>query len=201
MGVVAMDADATTGFTPPRLTDGVVVLRLVTERDAPAMTAALSEEETVRWFESMPHPFDPAVTTRLIRDVTPGGWRTGTELWLAIADAATDEFLGEVGLRELHLPQRRGEIGYWLVPAARGRGAMQRALRLYLAWVFDELGLERIDWSAMVGNRASRATAEAVGFRDEGIRRRRMHRRYDDTRHDEAVMGLLRSDWRPDAEA
>jgi ribosomal-protein-alanine N-acetyltransferase len=197
---VDVDADATTGFTPPRLTDGVVVLRLVAERDAPAMTAGLSEEGTVRWFPSLPHPWDPAETTRLIRDITPAGWRTGTELWLAIANPATDEFLGEVGLREVHLEARRGEIGYWLMPVARGRGAMQRALRLYLAWAFDELGLHRIDWTAMVGNRASRATAEAVGFRYEGTRRRRMHRRYDDTWHDEDVMGLLRSDWDRDAE-
>ena len=54
---VDVDADATTGFTPPRLTDGVVVLRLVAERDGPAMTTGLSEEGTVRWFASLPHPW------------------------------------------------------------------------------------------------------------------------------------------------
>jgi RimJ/RimL family protein N-acetyltransferase len=178
----------------------VVVLRLVTDRDAPAMTAGLSDVDTVRWFESVPHPWHPDETARLIRDVTPSGWRNATELWLAIADAGSDEFLGEVGLREVDLTARRGEIGYWLVPAARGRGVMQRALRLFVAWAFGELGLERLDWSAMVGNRASRTTAEAVGFRYEGTRRRRMHRRYDDSRHDQDVMGLLRSDWDPAAE-
>ena len=193
-----MDADATTGLTPPRLTDGVVVLRLVTEADAPALTAGLSAVETVRWLPSLPHPWDPAETPRLIA-TAQDGWRRGDELWFAIADPATDEFLGEVGFRTVDVPARHGEIGYWLMPAARGRGAMQRALRLVLAWAFDELALERIDWSALVGNRASRATAEAVGFQYEGTRRRRLHRRYDDTWHDEDVMGLLRSDWDRDA--
>ena len=44
------------------------------------------------------------------------------------------------------------------------------------------------------------AVLEALGFQHEGTRRRRMFRRYDRTWHDEDVMGLLRSDWRGDAD-
>ena len=104
-----------------------------------------------------------------------------TRLTFSIVDSATDAFIGEVGLHHVDAAARRAEVGYWLSPEARGRGAMQRALRLLLAWAFETLGLERVDWSAVADNAASRATAEAVGFRYEGLRPHRLLRTSDGT--------------------
>ncbi|HET7901167.1 MAG TPA: GNAT family N-acetyltransferase [Candidatus Nanopelagicales bacterium] len=184
-------------LTPPTLTDGVVTLRLARRSDAEPMTAALSEENTVRWLLSVPHPYDHAESLRWVDEIAPNGWRDGTLLFLTIADADDDAFLGEVGLTHLALEDQRAEVAYWLVPEARGRGAVRRALRLLLAWAFDELDLVRIDWGAHAGNVASRAAAEAVGFRFEGTRRGRVVRRYDGARLDEWCAGLLREDFVP----
>ncbi|MBI1377406.1 MAG: GNAT family N-acetyltransferase [Frankiales bacterium] len=161
------------------------------------MTACLSDWRTAQWLVSVPHPYEHQESLDWIREVVPRGWADGSEFWLAVADEVTDEFLGEVGLRLPEPRTRCGEIGYWLTPAARGRGAMRRALTLMIDWVFTDLGLERIDWSASVGNDHSWSVAEAVGFSREGLRRRRAFRVSDGTRHDEWVAGLLRSDWRP----
>jgi RimJ/RimL family protein N-acetyltransferase len=40
---------------------------------------------------------------------------------------------------------------------------------------FEELGLERIEWRAVVGNEGSRRVAEKAGFTVEGVRRRLRH--------------------------
>lgn len=186
-----------TGPAPPRLTDGVVTLRLETEADAEPMTACLSEWDTAQWMVSVPHPSAHQESLDWITGVVPRGWSSGSEFWLAIGDGESDEFLGEVGLR---VPEPRtgcGEIGYWLVPTARGRGLMRRALILFIDWAFAELSLERIDWSASVGNDDSWKVAQALGFQHEGVRRRRAFRVADGTRHDEWVAGLLRADWHP----
>lgn len=183
-------------FQPPTLTDGVVTLRLARPHDAGPMTEGLSDVGTVEWLVSVPHPYDHQESVRWVEEVAPGGWRDGTLLFLTVADADDDSFLGEVGLTELALADRRVELAYWLAPWARGRGVMTRAVRLMLGWAFDELGIERVDWAARADNHASRAVAEAVGFRVEGVRRDRFHRRYDGARYDEQVAGLLRGELR-----
>jgi len=178
----------------PVLTDGDVVLRVATERDADAMTAGLADFETARWLISVPHPYPHEDSLAWICEVVPTGWQSGKQLWFVVADATTDQFLGEIGLRDVDRSAAMAEVGYWLAPAARGRGAARRALQLLVAWSFDDLGIERLDWAAMADNWASRAVAEAVGFRFEGVRRSRAFRISDATRHDECVMGLVRGD-------
>ncbi len=181
---------------PPTLTDGVVTLRLARPHDAAAMTEGLSDVATAEWMLTVPHPYRHEDSVRWVEDEASAGWRDRTLLFLSIADAADDSFLGEVGLTNLALQDGRVEVAYWLMPGARGRGAMTRALRLVLVWAFDELGVVRVDWAARADNDASRAVAEAVGFRVEGVRRGRFLRRYDGARYDEQVAGLLRDDLR-----
>jgi RimJ/RimL family protein N-acetyltransferase len=69
-----------------------------------------------------------------------GSWleqavRDGRTLPLAIVDAATGAVLGSCDIRrpEPDDPDR-GEIGYLLVPEARGRGAATRAMALLVGW-------------------------------------------------------------------
>jgi RimJ/RimL family protein N-acetyltransferase len=187
-GVGSPDVEA------PVLTDSVVVLRLAENRDEPAMTRALSEFDTVRWLKSVPHPLPPDESHRWVSEHVPNGWRTKDRFWFAIASPDDDAFLGEIGLDPVHLAQARAEVAYWLCPEARGKGLVRRALPLIIEWAVADLGICRFDWGAMVGNNASRAAAEAVGFKFEGTRRARLVRLFDGTRHDEWVMGLLSDD-------
>jgi RimJ/RimL family protein N-acetyltransferase len=53
------------------------------------------------------------------------------------------------------LSQGRASIGYWLVPAARGRGIATRAVRLLASWAFDELSIERLTLTCGPDNHAS----------------------------------------------
>lgn len=110
----------------PRLTDGEVVLRLVTDADAPAMTEGLAEWATAMWMPSVPHPSPHSESLDWIRGVAPKGWETGSACWWAVADTWDDAFLGEVGIRRSEARSRFGELGCWVVPAARGREAAPR---------------------------------------------------------------------------
>jgi RimJ/RimL family protein N-acetyltransferase len=105
------------------------------------------------------------------------GWIEGAEPeWaearhgaLAIVDATDDRFLGAIGLS----PQgpHGVEIGFWIVPSARGRGIATEATRLLGRWVLRDLGFDRLELLHLVGNEGSRRVAEKVGFRHEGTLR------------------------------
>jgi RimJ/RimL family protein N-acetyltransferase len=179
----------------PRLTDGVVLLRGYRPEDAEPMTRALRDWDTVKWLTSMPWPYPHEESIAWIEEVAPGKWAAGTAYWFAVSDAAQGTYIGDVGLRTQDASTRTWEIGYLLVPWARGRGAMTRAIGLILDWGFEHLPCDRVDWGAAVGNDASLRVAEANGFRLEGTRRQGMLRQCDQTRHDEWRAGLLREDW------
>ena len=73
----------------------------------------------------------------------PGLRARGEFLGLAVTDATKRPFLGHVMLHTLAWRHRRAEIGYWLVPSARGQGVGRQAVSLLVDWAFETLELER----------------------------------------------------------
>jgi RimJ/RimL family protein N-acetyltransferase len=147
--------------------DGVALRRLRARDATPFATAFLD---------------DPALGTTIGTDVepTPNGVRRfiarqallrsrGEFLGLAVSDPTRRPFLGHVMLHTLAWRHKRAELGYWLVPEARGRGVGRVAVSLLVEWAFAELDLERLEVTTSVRNTAARALAESVGFRAEGV--------------------------------
>jgi RimJ/RimL family protein N-acetyltransferase len=97
----------------------------------------------------------------------------GEFLGLAVTDSSGKPFLGHVMLHTLDFRHRRGEVGYWLVPAARGHGTGKTAVSLLVDWAFSRLDLERLEITTTPDNTAARALAASLGFTEEGIMRAR----------------------------
>ena len=85
------------------------------------------------------------------------------------------------------------EIGYWLGAGAQGRGLMFRAVRAMLAYVFEELRLNRVALHADVDNLRSQRLAERLGFQREGLERESwlLHGAY----RDNVAYAMLARDW------
>jgi RimJ/RimL family protein N-acetyltransferase len=88
---------------------------------------------------------------------------------LAVTDETRKPFLGHVMLHTLAWRHRRAEIGYWLTPAARGRGVGKKAVGMLVEWAFSEVGLERIEITTTPDNGPARALATTLGFSEEGV--------------------------------
>jgi ribosomal-protein-serine acetyltransferase len=79
--------------------------------------------------------------------------------------------VGAVGLHGFDWASRRAEMGYWLSPDARGRGTMTRAAATLAVHAFEELLVHRLEIHCVVENTRSRAVAERLGCKLEGIMR------------------------------
>ncbi len=158
-------------LTPPNppLSDGIVVLRPYRAGDAPAVTIACQDPEIQRWIPIIPVPYTEADARRFIL-MTLQAWHDGTGYEFAIVDAATDRFIGSIGLH-LGPNPRLHAIGYLVAPEARRRGVASRALRLVTKWGFEHIYIERLALWTLPGNVASQAVAENAGFRFEGLAR------------------------------
>ena len=157
----------------PRLTGTTaagepVSLRAAEPADLDAMVNACRDPESRRW-TTVPRPYGPGDAEQFIRDVAPLRWAYGEGAIFAVTDA-DDAFVGSMELRLGPRPDT-GDVGYLVAPWARGRGYAPAALRLLVAWGVSELGLNRIEWRAYVGNDASRRVAEKAGFTMEGLQR------------------------------
>jgi ribosomal-protein-serine acetyltransferase len=102
--------------------------------------------------------------------------------------------IGHVGIRA---GDRKTELGYWVSEDHQGRGIVTRAVRALVEDAFSRLGLNRVEIQAGEENLRSRAVAERLGFRLEGILRET--RWVGDRYVSHAVYSLLRSDPLPPA--
>jgi RimJ/RimL family protein N-acetyltransferase len=97
----------------------------------------------------------------------------GEYLSLAVSDAPDGPFLGVVMLHSFAWRHRRAELGYWLVPAARGRGRARTAAALLTEWAFATLPLDRLEITTSPANAAALRLAAAIGYEREGVMRAR----------------------------
>lgn len=82
---------------------------------------------------------------------------------LAIADSATDAFLGSITVFDIDYAHRAAETGFWVTPESRGRRAAPRALQLVAEWAAD-LGIDELVARTEAGNEASSAVLEHADF-------------------------------------
>ena len=145
--------------------DGIRI-RLFRERDAEAYAAATSDAEVLA-HSGLPRRHTPDSARALFAQYNAGA----DFVQRAVADARTDELLGTVILFNVARHEARCEVGFWLVPGARGRGVATTAVRLACDWAVGTWGIERFDAHSDVDNPRAHAVLERNGFSREGILR------------------------------
>lgn len=103
------------------------------------------------------------------------------------------KIVGNVGHNQYSPANKTASFGYWLAKDAGGKGVMSAAVKALIDFTFKEMQVECIQIKAATENQKSRALAERLGFKFEGILRQREWL-YD---HfvDHASYSLLKSEW------
>ncbi len=115
---------------------------------------------------------------------------SGEGLSLAIADAVSGRARGLVWLGVRSQPGVIG-IGYWVVPAARGRGLARRAVHLATRWALLQ-DVVRVEAWVEPDNEHSQHVLRAAGFRSEGVLRSFLA--FETRRADAVVFSCVASD-------
>jgi RimJ/RimL family protein N-acetyltransferase len=163
-----------------------VLLRAFTAADAPAVVGVAADPAVQQW-NPIKHPGVEWCANR-------ADWSDGDHASWAIADPDDPSVLfGSVSLYKIDPDQRDAEIGFWVVPAHRGRGLALAAVRAAAEFGFTDLELRRLHLFHAAENEGSCRTALAAGFRLEGVHRE-SYRYGDGVWHDEHSHARLRSD-------
>ncbi|ODQ84588.1 GNAT family N-acetyltransferase [Mycolicibacterium holsaticum] len=146
-------------------TEGDVTVRRLRHDDAQPFAVG-TQDHAVRRYGHLPLPQYSAQTVRdQIDGVIADGLADGSLAVLAIADAASDEFLGSIVLFDIG--ETHAEVGFWLSPQARGRGAAQQALAA-VARIAAANGLTHLTARTVPENAGSRRVLEGAGFAQKG---------------------------------
>lgn len=143
------------------LSDDLVRIRTMSHSDAAAYADG-TNDEAVRAYAHLPaSEYTQASVIEMIDGVAAEGLARGELAVLAIADAATDRFVGSLVIFDV--TRTAAEVGFWLLPDARGGGLMGAALAL-AAQFAERSGLKALAARTAVDNRASRTLLSREGF-------------------------------------
>ena len=143
---------------------------LGSEEHVEAWLRGLTDPDFLRWNTPL-KKVDDKVSARESMRSKAEATANGTGVTFRIVDAASGATLGSVAVNQIDPVVRCGNVGYWVLPEARGDRVATRALALMARWAFTDLGMQRLELGHGLGHEISCRIAERCGFRYEGTRR------------------------------
>ena len=172
----------------PTIQGTLVTLRPIVADDADAMFAGLDDQEAKRLTGT-----HQEFTREVIAEWAATRIHQDDRLDLAITDATTGEWAGELAINDWDPDNRSCGIRIAIDAAYRDRGVGTEAMRLAIDYVFEALPIHRLSLEVFSFNPRAIAVYRKLGFVQEGVLRDALH--WDGDYHDTIVMSILRPDW------
>ncbi|HEU4964435.1 MAG TPA: GNAT family protein [Bacilli bacterium] len=173
------------------LTGSRIRLTAIQETDYPTIAAWYQDVDFLRHLDAI--PAKPKTLKNITKQFDEMIESEGNFVF-AIRPLDEDGILGYISVEAVLWNQAVAWMAMAIgQPEDRGRGIGQEAIRLVLAFAFQELNLHRVQLTVFDYNRPAIAAYEKMGFTKEGAFREFLHR--DGKRYDMHLYGLLRSEW------
>jgi len=175
----------------PTLTTKRLLLRQLHISDAEAEFATSSDEETMQYIPSLPHK-TLAETIQQLERLRERYEQRQTLLW-AITLKGSERVIGTCGFYRLQEEHSLAEVGYKLNRDYWRQGIVSEAVLAVVEYGFRELGFERIEAVTFGENAKSQALLLKLGFKHEGILRKRFY--FRDRFWDDYYFSMLKEEW------
>jgi RimJ/RimL family protein N-acetyltransferase len=175
----------------PVLTSSRITLRELHVDDAASLFSMLSTEEAARFISPPPTSVDGF--KRFI-EWTISERRNGNYVCFAVVPEGMSTAVGIFQVRALDPTFGVAEWGFAIGSAFWGSGAFVAGARLVLEFVFDTVGVHRIEARASIANGRGNGALRKLGAVQEGVLRRSFLRNGE--YHDQVMWSLLAEDWR-----
>jgi ribosomal-protein-serine acetyltransferase len=158
-----------------RVAEGIELRQLQPEH-APLLFAVTESNraylrEWLPWVDRTQSPEDPRrFIVGALADYQANRGVVNAGIWLPGAPPpGSSGLVGCIGTHAVDEANRSTSIGYWMEAAHQGKGVMTRSCACLLDYLFDEIGLHRVEIRCGTGNAKSCAIPERLGFSREGV--------------------------------
>ena len=152
-----------------------VSLRPLSMRDVrPLRKLLLRDREWLRpWEATTPGIRYPLDVRQLVRSLVSQSKKEIGLAWVVLVD---DEIAGQLNVANiLHGSVASATIGYWIGKDFAGRNVIPIACALGIDYLFERVGLHRVEIDIRPENAASLRVVEKLGLRQEGLKERFIH--------------------------
>ena len=112
-----------------------------------------------------------------------------------VFDKKENKYAGSTRFYDIQQPWLTTQLGYtWYGSAFQRTGLNRHCKLLLLTYVFEEWGMERLEFRADANNARSVAAMKAIGCVEEGILRNHMPTA-SGSRRDSIIMSILKTEW------
>ena len=112
-----------------------------------------------------------------------------------VFDKKENKYAGSTRFYDRQQPWLTAQLGYtWYGSAFQRTGLNRHCKLLLLTYVFEEWGMERLEFRADANNARSVAAMKAIGCVEEGILRNHMPTASGD-RRDSIILSILKTEW------
>jgi len=173
-----------------------IVLRSYRFGDGPAVFAALEphREELMQWME-WPRRHQRVEDSESYARRMHAEFLLRRSMPMAIFSVEGGDYLGGAGFHAPDWTTPKAEVGYFLVPPARGTGLASDVVRLQIHYAFEQMQVNRIWGSSDAANEASAGVMRRAGMCEEGLLRAETRDHHGNVR-DTRVFGLTIDDYR-----
>ena len=174
-----------------------LVLRDLKMSDAKDIARNANNLQVSRNLLVLPYPYKLKDAKWWIKDCSKNAkQKPRKDYTFAIELKPEKRFIGAIGFHHVDRFQGIAEMGYWLSQDYWRQGIMYEAASRVLEFAFNKLKLRRMDISAFSDNKASNSLIKKLGFKYEGMRRKRLRSKADKKIHDDNMYGLLKEEWK-----
>ncbi|MFI5195901.1 MAG: GNAT family N-acetyltransferase [Chitinophagales bacterium] len=118
-----------------------------------------------------------------------------TQEGLALGIFYNGRIIGGIGMHHWEQLTKRAQVGYWISKEYEGKGIMNKCMVKFIGFLFEKIGLNKVEIHFLPGNKRSAKVAERLGFKIEGVIRQSVMR--NGKPEDIVIAGLLKKEFTP----
>lgn len=171
-----------------------LILRHWKEEDLEDLVEGLNNINVSKWLAAVPYPYTKEDGIEFIK-YAKKLYANSNSIPLAIVLKEENKVIGGTFIADINKKDGTAGGGIWLNEAYQKNGYGSEAFYTKIKYSFDVLGLRRIENGYFPGNEKSKKMQEKLGFKDEGIKRKKFLCLATNEYVDECITGLLKEEF------
>lgn len=170
-----------------------LILRSWEDRDIADLVEGLNNINVAKWMAGVPYPYTQNDAKNFIERARNND--ENVKISLAIVLKENNKVIGGTEITNINKKDGTAGGGIWLNEKYQKNGYGTEAFSTRIKYTFDVLGLRRIENGYFPGNDKSRKMQMKLGYKDEGIRRKKFLCLATNEYVDECITGLLKEEF------
>ena len=171
-----------------------IILRSWRNEDVEDLVEGLNNINVSKWLAAVPYPYTRENARDFI-NYAKQSEKNSKDLMFAIVLKESNKVIGGTTIQNINKKDGICTGGIWLNEKYQRNGYGTEAFSLRAEYCFEVLGLRRLENGYFAGNEKSKKMQEKLGYKSEGIRRKRFLCLATNEYIDECITGLLKEDF------